>query len=283
MVSPIPLDPHHFTESHTSSNPTTRSLAPLVIVPRCQPGDIWQLGEKHIVACVDSLLERNVLNLVHERRIHCVFADAPYGINILKKRGRIGRGGKLYDPVLGDESIETAVRSYRLCSRLFPEALLLFWGANYYAHALPPSPCWIVWDKACRWLSFADAELAWTNSKQRVRVFRHAWSGARRESEKNESRWGPCQKPIALATWCFEKFTQEGSCILDPFLGTGISILAAEHMNRSVIGIDLVPKYCDISIARWEAMTGKQAVLLKREPLLAEQRESSEILLSVAC
>lgn len=239
----------------------------------CQLGDIWQLGDRHLVACGDSTQLSTLLTLFRERTPACVFADPPYGIRLLQKRGRVGKGGHLYDPVLGDENTETAMRSFRLCQSLFPTATQIWWGANYYAHILPPSSCWIVWDKDVRGLSFADAEVAWVNSKDRVRVIQHTWSGARKASEQGERRVHPMQKPVALALYCLEKFSNPGDLIFDPFLGSGISILAAEHLGdgRAVIGCELSPEYCDITMQRYTQLTGIEPVLLKRtEPSLVE-------------
>lgn len=239
----------------------------------CQPGDIWKLGEKHLVACMDSTELTTILTLFREQTPSLILADPPYGIALLRRRGRVGKGGRLYDPVIGDESTETAIRSFQLCQHLFPYATQIWWGANYYCHILPPSPCWIVWDKEARGLSFADAEVAWVNSRDRVRVVRHTWSGARRASEQGEQRVHPMQKPVALARWCLEKFSHAGDLIFDPFLGSGISILAAEGLGgeRTVIGCELSPVYCAITMQRFTALTGIEPVLLHRveEPLLA--------------
>ena len=240
-------------------------LASTTTLP-CHPGDIWQLGERHLVACMDSTQLTTILTLFRERTPSLILADPPYGISLLRRRGRIGKGGRLYDPVIGDENTETAVRSFRLCQSLFPAATQIWWGANYYAHILPPSPCWIVWDKDVRGLSFADAEVAWVNSKDRIRVLRHTWSGARKASEQGERRVHPMQKPVALARFCLEKFSNPGDLIFDPFLGSGISILAAEQLGgeRTVIGCELSPPYCTITMQRFTELTGKEPVLLHR-------------------
>lgn len=75
-----------------------------------------------------------------------------------------------------------------------------------------------------------------------------------------------CQKPIALAEWAFEKYGSEQDIIFDPFLGSGISVIAAEKMpgERKVIGCELSPDYINIILSRWEKLTGQQATLLER-------------------
>jgi hypothetical protein len=82
-----------------------------------------------------------------------------------------------YAPIIGDDSTETAIKAYKLCATLSPKPVLIFWGGNYYASALPDSSCWIVWDNDNGQSFFADAELAWTSQKTAVRIFKHRWNG----------------------------------------------------------------------------------------------------------
>lgn len=186
--------------------------------------------------------------------------------------GRISYGMKAkpiieqgkYAPVIGDESSTTAVTAFRLCTELFPKALHIWWGANHYAHALPPSSCWIVWDKENGDSFFADAELAWCSDKSAVRIFRHMWNGLMKDSEKGQRRVHPTQKPVALAEWAFEKYGKENDLIYDPFLGSGMSVVAAENLERTVYGCELSPEYIDVIITRWEQHTGQTAELLER-------------------
>jgi hypothetical protein len=168
-----------------------------------------------------------------------------------------------YAPVIGDDTTATAITAYCLCAEMFPQALHVWWGANYYADALPPSKCWIVWDKENTG-NFADAELAWCNHDSVVRIFRHMWNGLMKDSEKGQRRVHPTQKPIALAEWCFEKYGKEQDIIFDPFLGSGMSVIAAENLNRTVYGCELSPEYIDVIITRWEQHTGQTAQLLER-------------------
>lgn len=193
-----------------------------------------------------------------------VFADPPYGINLVPKSGHVGSGSRKYKKIIGDSDTETAIAGYRLCAGLFAQATHIWWGANYYADVLPPSRCWIVWDKENGQTSFADAELAWANVKTSVRIFRHKWNGAVRASERGQPRYSPCQKPIALAQWFIERYGQPSDIIFDPFLGSGITVLAAEQSQRQCFGIDIDPHYIDVTLARYEALTGNTAQLIER-------------------
>lgn len=244
---------------------------------RVQPGEIWQLG-RHRIACADSIDEANVKALLGDRVATFVWADPPYGIKIQDKDGRVGggksggfgkgkvQGAKAYPIIFGDETIEVASTSIVSYSSWFPKAVQIFWGANHYVS--PPSSCWIVWDKKTErgdyeGIDFADAELAWTNQKTAVRVFRHLWLGAWKQSEVSEGRVHPTQKPIALAEWCFEKYGNPDDIVIDPFLGSGMSIIAAQKMtgSRTVYGFELSPEYCTVILNRWEKFTGGVAEL----------------------
>lgn len=231
---------------------------------RVKLGDVWKLG-RHTIACLSSTDEETYKKLLKNVDVKFVWADPPYGISLLEKRGSIGNS-RAYNPVLNDGDTDIAIKSYKLSSKLFPHSVQVWWGANYYSDALPPSSCWVVWDKDHHGMTFADAELAWVNQSEPTRCFRHAWSGAHRDSERDEKRVHPTQKPCALFCWCAERYGKSGDVIFDPFLGSGISVIGAEMLNddRVVIGCELSPEYVDIVIRRWEAHTNQQAVLLNR-------------------
>lgn len=194
-----------------------------------------------------------------------IFADPPYGIKVVPKSGKLGKGTN-YMPMIGDDSTATAKSAYHLYTDLFEKSTQLWWGANYYITALKPSRCWIIWDKENGTTSFADAELAWSNIKSSVRIFRHRWNGANRASERGQPRYHPAQKPIRLAMWFYEKYGKDNDIVLDPFIGSGITILASALLedNRHVYGIEILPHYCDVTIARYEALSGNTAHLIER-------------------
>ncbi len=70
------------------------------------------------------------------------------------------------------------------------------------------------------------------------------------------------QKPSNLISWLLDKFTEQNNNILDPFLGSGTTLLVSEKMNRNCIGAEILPEYCDKIISRWEKQTGKEARIL---------------------
>jgi DNA modification methylase len=76
-------------------------------------------------------------------------------------------------------------------------------------------------------------------------------------ASKNE--FHPTQKPTELATRAMRNSSQPGHVVLDLFLGSGATLIAAEESNRRCFGLELSPAYCDVIVARWEKFSGKKA------------------------
>lgn len=135
----------------------------------------------------------------------------------------------------------------------------ILWGANWFADKLPVSGGWLVWDKrigvedmAEKGWPLGEAELAWTNIRGSVRVFRNLWSGLLRSEEKGQF-YHPTQKPIALMLWCLA-LVPNATIILDPFCGSGTTCVAAKMLGRRYIGIDISEEYCNIARERLRAV-----------------------------
>lgn len=128
----------------------------------------------------------------------------------------------------------------------------ILWGANYYAHLLPPTSGWLVWDKERPdTLDQATCELAWTDCVLGVRRLRFLWNGMMRASK--EQLQHPTQKPEALMRWCMGlRWTTQYQTILDPFMGSGTTLKAALDLGRQAIGIDTSEAYCEIAAKRLE-------------------------------
>jgi DNA modification methylase len=73
----------------------------------------------------------------------------------------------------------------------------------------------------------------------------------------------PTQKPVALAAEAIEKTTTAKALVMDLFLGSGTTLIAAEQLGRKCYGMEISPAYCDVIVQRWENLTGKKAVLDK--------------------
>jgi DNA modification methylase len=204
-------------------------------------------------------------------KVDMVYTDPPYGISIVsggkvggdKAFGTVG-GNKIvkansYAPIAGDDTIDVALEAIQVIKTLSAKVEII-WGGNYYANALDNSSCWIVWDKDNTG-NFADAELAWTNQKTAVRIFKHMWNGMIKASEHGQKRVHPTQKPVKLAEWCFEQYGKDCKTVLDLFCGSGSTLIACEISRKAGYMMELSPAYCDVIIKRWEDFTGKKAIL----------------------
>jgi site-specific DNA-methyltransferase (adenine-specific)/modification methylase len=129
----------------------------------------------------------------------------------------------------------------------------IWWGANCYADKLPNSKAWLTWLKADGNLKIdqGHAELAWTNLRFAIRGLNHRWCGMVRDSENGVTNLHPTQKPIAVMKWCLS-YIPDAQTILDPFMGSGTTGVAAVQMGRKFIGIEREPKYFDIACKRIE-------------------------------
>src|SRR5215469_13856820 len=90
------------------------------------------------------------------------------------------------------------------------------------------------------------------------------WKGMLKASEHGQRRVHPTQKPVKLAEFCMEEWGSENDIIFDPFLGSGITVIAAERLGRTVCGCELSPEYIDVIVRRWEQETNQTATLVER-------------------
>lgn len=194
------------------------------------------------------------------RTFDLLLTDPPYGINVAKN-GTVGSGAKpgkkrsgwkvdapstQFMPVTWDAAPPPAWELQMLISRASQAVL---WGGNYFEN-LHRSSCWLVWDKVNGASSFADCELAWTNFHKAVRMFVWRWSGMLQQDMKNkEKRVHPTQKPVALMEWCISHAKAPKS-ILDPYMGSGTTLLAAQRLGIRAVGIDRERSYCEAAVDR---------------------------------
>lgn len=248
---------------------------PEEVETRCKLGDVWQLG-KHRIACADST-NMDVLNkLLQGKDVDAIVSDPPYGMK-LDARYTFSKGSeamsikasKGYSNVIGDDKNFDA--SFLFTA--FPSAKEVFlFGADYYVDSLPnygKSGSWMVWDKkneALRnVLGLADFELIWTMKKHKRRVYAVLWNGALgTESEDTKRRVHPTQKPLKLLTPIIDEYIKPEMLVVDPFLGSGATLIACEQLGRTCYGCELDPKYCDVILTRWENHTGQTAQLIER-------------------
>jgi site-specific DNA-methyltransferase (adenine-specific)/modification methylase len=182
-------------------------------------------------------------------KVDAVITDPPYGIKRFEKGSlRFDKKGEYKNGIAWDKAPEKAFFDLLLSKGEHS----IVWGANNFE--LPTSEYFLVWDKQQTVSNFASAELAYTNIKIPAKVFRFSIH-QHNQIEKSH----PTQKPVDLMAWCIN-FVPEAKTILDPFMGSGTTGVAAVQMGRKFIGIEREPKYFDIACQRIEQAYAQQSL-----------------------
>jgi DNA modification methylase len=243
--------------------------------PRTKPGDVWRLGE-HTLACGDATVGADAGRLLGGRRPAMASTDPPYNVNLGDHGGqpRASRRRRIANDALDPTAWEAFCRSW---IRLLLESVD---GAIYCAMSSKELPLvsrvfaeegghWsdtIIWAKDRFVLGRADYQRAyepiWFGWREGST---HHWCGDRDQGDvwtiarPAEAPLHPVMKPLALMERAISNSSVEGDAVLDPFLGSGSTLIAAERTGRACLGLELDPRYCDVSLARWEAFSGEQA------------------------
>lgn len=229
-------------------------------------GDLWQIGE-HRLLCGDSTKREDVERVMAGEKA-LVYSDPPYGVSIVSTDkaqratesdgtfGFVGAGGivavNAYAPIIGDDTTETAEKFYQVCIDIGLTDFIL-WGGNYFTEFLPPSPCWLIWDKREEIPSnnFADCEIAWASFQRPSRIYKQLWSGLLRKGDRRfegERRMHPTQKPVELQTKIMADFP--ANIYFDGFLGSGSFMVAAQNVGKKMYGIEKSKDYCAVILER---------------------------------
>lgn len=159
---------------------------------------------------------------------------------------------------------------------------VVLWGAHKFHDRLPEGS-WLVWDKVPtgKRRDQGDGEAAWINRQQPLRIFRLLWDGlcvgegARHEVTAGQQRYHPAQKPEVLMRWCIEQAGTPAS-VLDPYMGSGSTGVAASQMGLQFIGVEAERRYFDIACRRIEQAQA-QGQLLPPEPTAVAVQQSLEL------
>lgn len=249
------------------------SVPEVVESPVTKLRDIWILGN-HRVMCGDSTSIDDIDRLMNGGIADLVFTDPPYGVSIVNCRqvggdaavkfGKVGGSqvvkAKDYAEIIGDDTTDTARNFYAACIAYGFDNFII-WGGNYFTDFLPPSACWLVWDKQNSGY-FADVELAWSSMDKSAKLYSFMWNGMSRQGDhKTElsTRVHPTQKPVGLFVDIFRDF--EFNLCFDGFLGSGSTLIACQKTNKICYGIEMSQNYCDVIIKRWQDYTGQEAIL----------------------
>lgn len=187
--------------------------------------------------------------------VDLVCTDPPYGIGEAagraKSRGKLAKaidyGNDDWDNQPIDPGVMAAVRNAGRWQIIF--------GGNYYD--CPAAKCWLIWDKVNGDNDFADCELAWTNLPKAVRLIRYMWNGMLREKGAQRGDH-PTQKPLEVMKWCIGHAPQSET-VLDPFMGSGTTGVAAIQMGKAFIGIEREERYFEAACRRIREANGDDA------------------------
>tara|TARA_R100001530_G_C4304825_1_gene151443 strand:+ start:87 stop:1178 length:1092 start_codon:yes stop_codon:yes gene_type:complete len=194
-------------------------------------GDIIEIGE-HRLMCGDSTDSDQVAKLMNGQTCN-LLTDPPYGINANSQT--LGTGKKQFYRG-GDWDNEIPNFFYVL--EFVNKAII--WGGNYFTDKLNTTNDWLCWHKKNDGLSFSEFELAWSNLGNNCRLFSHHWG--------KEKKLHPTMKPIKVVEWCINMLDK--NTILDLFLGSGSTMVAAHQLKRKCYGMELDEKYCQVIIDR---------------------------------
>ncbi len=249
--------------------------------PVSRTGDIWIMGE-HRLLCGDSTSEADMKKLMAGELADMVFTDPPYNVNYgdtakdkLRSKGGAKAGRKIMNDNLGDdfEAFLTAA-----CKNMLAHtkgALYICMSSSEldtlqsaFRNAGGKWSTFIIWAKNTFTLGRSDYQrqyepilYGWKDGNDRY------WCGARDQGDvwfynkpqKNDLH--PTMKPVDLVVRGIKNSSKTLDIVLDPFGGSGSTLIAAELTSRQARLIELDPKYVDVIVRRWQEMTGLQATL----------------------
>lgn len=187
--------------------------------------------EQATIYCADN---RSVLP--HLGRFDAVVTDPPYGLGDRMQGGTWGASKK--------EMMAWDVISSGVLGLIEIGDRVVIWGGNYYP--LPASRGWLVWHKPDAVPTTANAELAWTNQDRNTRLL--TWSIAATNAERIGH---PTQKPLRVMSWTLQQIgVIEGQTILDPYAGSGSTLVAAKLRGIKAVGIEISEAYCAMAVER---------------------------------
>jgi len=198
-------------------------------------------------------------------KVDAVITDPPYGMNYKPEKWKKYSGEKSeWMPIHGDD------KKFNPAPFLNYDDVIL-WGFNYYSDLLPVGAL-LIWDKRCNEsgdkMYGSSIESAWMKNQSGTRIKRLLHGGVVNADSaygNNEKRVHPTQKPIALMAWCIEQ-AGNPQTILDPFMGSGTTGVAAIQLGRKFIGIEREPKYFDIAVKRIEQAVAQGQLFAPEQP-----------------
>jgi site-specific DNA-methyltransferase (adenine-specific) len=255
-------------------------VIPEVKESKVKRGDIWQLGE-HRVMCGDSTSSDDVAKLMNGEKADMVFTDPPYGVSASGGRSQtVERDGirKIANDELRDDNLKNFISSAIAIIPLKEN------GSFYICYDQKTQVEFISAIKENNWIF--KKTLVWNKNvfglsghkgyrpKYELIAFgfigkEYIWYGDNSQADvidiaRPRERFGnhPTPKPTELIEVALINSSKKSDIIMDSFLGSGSTLIAAEKLNRKCYGMELDEKYCDVIINRWEQFTGLKATII---------------------
>ncbi|MGB4191882.1 MAG: DNA modification methylase [Rickettsiales bacterium] len=234
-----------------------------------KPGDLWILGKRHRLLCADSTDPKSIDTIMAGNTAHMIFTDPPYNVDYMNDSG-----DKIHNDNLGEEFYSFLLSSCKNMLKVCKGAAYICMSASEL-HTLHKAftsagghwSTFIVWVKNHFALGRSDYQrqyetilYGWLDGNK------HHWCGDRNQSDvwnfakPSSNDLHPTMKPVELVSRAIENSSRVKDFILDPFAGSGSTLIACEKLNRSARLIEIDPKYCDVIIRRWQDLTGDTAI-----------------------
>jgi len=180
-----------------------------------------------------------------------VVTDPPYGLG---EKWQGGRRWRLHhEDGMGWDA--NTVEYVTGIPSIAPDAII--WGGHLYD--LPPKRGWLVWDKIVRNFTSGVMEFAWTTLDQPIKAINFA-----NGELASEGKFHPTQKPLPVMRWCIQQLPNNHGAVLDPFMGSGTTGVAAVEMGRPFVGIEIDSKHFDTALRRIDAATKQQDMFIAK-------------------
>ncbi|MCL2861554.1 MAG: site-specific DNA-methyltransferase [Firmicutes bacterium] len=183
-----------------------------------------------------------------KNELGCHFHERGRGAKYKIERSGGGKRGRKYGDKINHWDIAPPQKYFDELFRVSKNQIIF--GGNYFA--LPPTRCFIVWDKLQpENFSMAMAEYAWASFNANAKIFRCLCYGEAGNT-KGESRFHPTQKPIKLYSWLLGKYAKKGDKILDTHVGSASSLIACHKAGFEFLGFELDEHYFKCATERLE-------------------------------
>jgi DNA modification methylase len=245
--------------------------------PVSNQGDVWVLGQHRLVCGDSTMAESYALLFQHLERAEMVFTDPPYNVNYANsdKDKMLGKDRAILNDNLGDGFYDFLRDALTLLIAHTQGAIYVAMSSSEldtlqaaFRSAGGHWSTFIIWAKNTFTLGRSDYQrqyepilYGWPEG-----ATRH-WCGDRNQSDVwqiNKPRVNdlhPTMKPVELVERAIRNSSRPGDVVLDPFGGSGTTMIAAEKSGRAARLIELDPKYVDVIVRRWQQFTGKRAIL----------------------